>query len=84
MIERKKPLTKRRISRRRPIKLVLPDNVEMDYKNADLLKKFLTDRGKMLARRLTGVTAQQQRDVTTAIKRARYLGLLPVGSAKHK
>lgn len=84
MVERKKSSLKRRIARRRPIKLVLPDDVEMNYKNIELLKKFLTDRGKMLARRLTGVTAQQQRDVATAIKRARYLGLLPVGSAKRK
>jgi len=84
LVERKKSSLKRRIARRRPIKLVLPDDVEMNYKNIELLKKFLTDRGKMLARRLTGVTAQQQRDVATAIKRARYLGLLPVGSAKRK
>jgi small subunit ribosomal protein S18 len=70
--------------KRRPIKIVLPDGVEMDYKNIDLLKKFLTDRGKLLSRRLTGITARQQRDICKSVKRARYLGLLPVGSAKRK
>ncbi len=84
MLERKKATKGRRVLKRRPIKLVLPQGVEMDYKNPELLKKFLTDRGKLLARRLTGVTARQQRDVCIAIKRARYLGLLPVGSAKRK
>ncbi len=83
-MERKKATGKRKILKRRPIKLVLPQGVEMDYKNVDLLKKFLTDRGKLLARRLTGVTARQQRDVCNAIKRARYLGLLTVGSSKRK
>ncbi len=84
MAERKKPSTGRRMLKRRPIKIVLPDGVEMDYKNIDLLKKFLTDRGKLLSRRLTGITARQQRDICKSVKRARYLGLLPVGSAKRK
>ncbi|MFL0774303.1 MAG: 30S ribosomal protein S18, partial [Prochlorococcus sp.] len=43
----------------------------IDYKDADLLKKFITERGKILPRRLTGLTAKQQRDLTTAVKRAR-------------
>lgn len=84
MAERKKSSTGRRMLKRRPIKIVLPDGVEMDYKNIDLLKKFLTDRGKLLSRRLTGITARQQRDICKSVKRARYLGLLPVGSAKRK
>jgi small subunit ribosomal protein S18 len=49
----------------------------IDYKDVDLLKKFITDRGKILPRRLTGLTAQQQRDLTNAVKRARILALLP-------
>jgi small subunit ribosomal protein S18 len=49
----------------------------IDYKDVDLLKKFITERGKILPRRLTGLTAQQQRDLTTAVKRARILALLP-------
>jgi small subunit ribosomal protein S18 len=49
----------------------------IDYKDVDLLKKFITERGKILPRRLTGLTAQQQRDLTTAVKRARIVALLP-------
>jgi len=49
----------------------------IDYKDVDLLKKFITDRGKILPRRLTGLTAKQQRDLTTAVKRARIISLLP-------
>ena len=49
----------------------------IDYKDIDLLKKFITERGKILPRRLTGLTAQQQRDLTNSVKRARILALLP-------
>lgn len=49
----------------------------IDYKDVDLLKKFITERGKILPRRLSGLTAQQQRDLTNAVKRARILALLP-------
>ena len=49
----------------------------IDYKDVDLLKKFITERGKILRRRLTGLTARQQRDLTNAVKRARIVALLP-------
>ena len=49
----------------------------IDYKDLDLLKKFITERGKILPRRLTGLTAKQQRDLTNAVKRARIVALLP-------
>jgi len=49
----------------------------IDYKDIDLLRKFITERGKILPRRITGLTAKQQRDLTVAIKRARVLALLP-------
>jgi small subunit ribosomal protein S18 len=49
----------------------------IDYKDVDLLRKFITERGKILPRRISGLTAKQQRDLTTAIKRARMLALLP-------
>jgi small subunit ribosomal protein S18 len=49
----------------------------IDYKDIDLLRKFITERGKILPRRITGLTAKQQRDLTKAIKRARFLALLP-------
>ncbi len=49
----------------------------IDYKDVDLLRKFVTERGKILPRRITGLTAKQQRDLTQAIKRARIIALLP-------
>lgn len=50
---------------------------KFDYKDADSLRRFLTEGGKILPRRLTGLNAKQQRRLTTAIKRARHLALLP-------
>ena len=52
----------------------------IDYKNPQLLKNFLTDRGKIVPARISGLTARQQRQLTQAIKRARMLALLPFTS----
>ena len=49
----------------------------IDYKDIDLLKLFITEQGKILPRRATGITVQQQRRIAKAIKRARILSLLP-------
>ncbi len=49
----------------------------IDYKDVDLLKKYVTERGKILPRRITGLTAKQQRDLTRSIKRARIVALMP-------
>lgn len=49
----------------------------IDYKDVELLRKFVTERGKILPRRITGLTAKQQKQLTVAIKRARILALLP-------
>lgn len=49
----------------------------IDYKNVTRLRRFLSDKGKMLPRRQTGVCAKHQRQLATAIKRARYMALLP-------
>ncbi|MDX2085869.1 MAG: 30S ribosomal protein S18 [Candidatus Melainabacteria bacterium] len=49
----------------------------IDYKDANLLKRFLTDRGKILPRRITGVSARYQRQLARAVKQARAAGLLP-------
>jgi small subunit ribosomal protein S18 len=50
---------------------------KIDYKDIDLLALFVTDQGKILPRRATGVTVQQQRKLAKAIKRARVLSLFP-------
>ena len=49
----------------------------IDYKDCELLKKFMTERGKIMPRRLTGTSALQQRQIKRAIGRARIMGLLP-------
>ena len=49
----------------------------IDYKDVDLLKRFVSERGKILPRRVTGTSAKYQRKLTVAIKRARQMALLP-------
>jgi small subunit ribosomal protein S18 len=50
---------------------------EIDYKDINLLKNFITESGKIVPSRITGTKARYQRQLSTAIKRARYLALLP-------
>lgn len=52
----------------------------VDYKDTSLLRRFVSDRGKIRARRVTGTCAQHQRDVATAVKNAREVALLPYSS----
>lgn len=52
-------------------------NLVIDYKDADKLKKYVSEKGKILPRRVTGLCAKHQREMTTAIKRARSIALLP-------
>ena len=51
--------------------------LKIDYKDADTLRRFITERGKILPRRITGTCARHQRALALAIKRARMLALLP-------
>ena len=50
---------------------------EIDYKDIDTLLKFITERGKILPRRITGVSAYHQKKLTAAVKQARHVALLP-------
>ena len=52
-------------------------NKKIDYKDINLLKKYVSERGKILPRRATGACATHQREITQAIKRARQVALLP-------
>lgn len=52
-------------------------NETIDYKNAVKLRKYMTEKGKIIPRRTTGVCAKHQRELTNAIKRARVMALLP-------
>ncbi len=53
------------------------DIKHVDYKDSELLKQFLNPHGRLMPRRRTGLSAQQQRAVSIAVKRARFMGLLP-------
>ena len=53
---------------------------EVDWKDTTLLRQFISDRGKIRARRVTGLTPQQQRQVATAVRNAREMALLPYPS----
>ena len=50
---------------------------KIDYKDVKLLQRYVSERGKMVPRRITAVSAKKQRELARAIKRARFLGLLP-------
>ena len=54
----------------------------IDYKDTSTLRLFISDRGRIRARRVTGVTVQQQRQIATAIKNAREMALLPYGPTR--
>jgi len=60
----------------------IPEGTKIDYKNLPLVQKYVTDRGKIVSRRISGISAKQQRAIATAVKRARFLGLLHVGVRK--
>nr|WP_298007847.1 30S ribosomal protein S18 [Anaerolinea thermophila] len=55
----------------------LDKNVKIDYKAVDLLRRYVTEEGKIRPRRQTGTCAKHQRELATAIKRARHLAFLP-------
>ncbi|GAB3974346.1 30S ribosomal protein S18 [Streptomyces sparsus] len=64
----------------RPNPLDVAGITYIDYKDTDLLRKFISDRGKIRSRRVTRVSAQQQRQLARAIKNAREMALLPYTS----
>lgn len=57
-------------------KIKIPEDYVFDYKEPATFRRFLTERGKILGRRLTGISAKHQRALTLAVKRARILGLV--------
>ena len=60
----------------------LPEDAVIDYKNISLVQRYLNDRGKILPRRITGVSAKEQRLLVTAIKKARFLAVLSSGGVR--
>ena len=63
--------------RKSPLRSAGLTSSDIDYKNLSLLKKFITETGKIAARRMTGLSAKQQRALARAVKLARYADLLP-------
>jgi small subunit ribosomal protein S18 len=68
---------KRKMGRRKACKFCADDKIKIDYKDASLLKYFITDRGKLVPRRLSGNCAKHQRAITVAVNRARVIALMP-------
>ena len=69
---------RRGVMRRKKVCQFCADKTEtIDYKDVEKLKKYVTERGKILPKRITGTCAIHQREVTKAIKRARIVALLP-------
>ncbi|PPS69180.1 MULTISPECIES: 30S ribosomal protein S18 [Streptomyces] len=67
----------RKPAKDRPNPLYQDGITYIDYKDTDLLRKFISDRGKIRSRRVTRVSSQQQRQLARAIKNAREMALLP-------
>ena len=63
--------------RKKVCPLCANNDLVLDYKNADQVRKFVNDKGKILPRRATGACAKHQRDITLAVKRARQIAVLP-------
>ncbi|MDT9592943.1 30S ribosomal protein S18 [Nocardioides zeae] len=74
-----KPIIRKPKKKQNPLKAAGVTTI--DYKDVNLLRKFISDRGKIRARRVTGVTVQEQRKIAMAIKNAREVALLPYSSA---
>jgi small subunit ribosomal protein S18 len=68
---------KRRFRKRKVCQFCADKSETIDFKDVEKLRKYVTDRGKILPKRITGTCAVHQREVTTAIKRARIVALLP-------
>ena len=70
-----KPVVRKPKKKANPLKIAKIGYI--DYKDTNLLRKFISDRGKIRARRVTGVSTQQQREIARAVKNAREMALLP-------
>ena len=70
--------------RRRYCRFTAAGVEQIDYKDLDLLKEYITEAGKIVPSRITGTSARYQRQLASAIKRARYLALLPYSDAHHR
>ena len=72
---------KRPFLRRKVCRFCTDKKLDIDYKNPRVLRYFVTERGKIIPRRISGNCAKHQREITVAIKRARNIAILPFASA---
>jgi small subunit ribosomal protein S18 len=75
---KKKPFMRRKVCR-----FCTDKKLDIDYKNPKILRYFITERGKIIPRRISGNCAKHQRQVTVALKRARNIAILPFTTASH-
>ena len=75
-------IRRRRGGRKKPPPFAQDEDFHFDYKDPQQLRFFITERGKVVPRRISGLSARQQRKLTTAIKRARNIALLPFTATK--
>lgn len=75
--KKKRPVGLKRAQSKKKPALTTEEIMNLDYKDVAKLKKFVTEKGKILPRRTTYISAKEQRIVCEAIKRARYMALLP-------
>ena len=74
-----KPPMRKPKKKANPLRSTTAENI--DYKDVALLRKFVSERGKIRARRVTGVSVQEQRAIAQAVKNAREMALLPYSSS---
>jgi len=77
MAFQRKNTKKRFYQRRKVCRFCADTTIEIDYKDSKNLRSFITERGKIIPRRITGTCAKHQRSLSTAIKQARTIALLP-------
>ncbi len=75
--ENEQPSFRRYVARPKICQFCADKNIVIDYKQVDILRRFVTEEGKIRPRRQTGTCARHQRELAGAIKRARHLALLP-------
>ena len=76
------PVKRKRFQKRKSCKFCEDKVVMIDYKDAKLLKMYVSERGKIIPRRITGTCALHQRSLTTSIKRARNIALIPFAAGQ--
>ena len=80
-MSRKRPKPPVKPFKKKPDPLKAAKITTIDYKDVALLRKFISDRGKIRSRRITGVSIQEQRELSRAIKNAREMALLPYAAS---